>query len=382
MGAGAAIAAAGVAAAGSIGGALITSQSARSAANSQSAAAQNAADAAQAQYQQTRTDLAPYRATGGLALNRLSDIMGLTSGTSAPVAGSPSGGSYTSAPQFQSTPDPWLAASSLTGIAGFDSYGSTPLQDGTGNVAVFQRGGPDGNTLIGTAAGGQDLSAFLSARGIQPTGNGNYGTFMPGASGTMPGSGGSSGSGGGNPLAQYGLSGLTFQPTQSQLESTPGYQFDLSQGLKSVQSSNAAKGLGVSGAALKGAAQYATGLANNTLGTQQGIFQANLGNVMNPLMAMASNGQNAANQTGTFGANATNSSNAALIGGANAQASGMVGGANALSGGFNSAVNAYQNYNLMNKLTNPGGYGLPSGSTVTSGDGSTTYNPAALQGLA
>ena len=86
-----------------------------------------------------------------------------------------------------------------------------------------------------------------------------------------------------NLLQRNGIKGLTFQPTESQLASTPGYQFDLAQGLQSVQNSNAANGLGVSGAALKGAANYATGLANNTLTTQQGIFQQNLENVLSPL---------------------------------------------------------------------------------------------------
>ena len=55
---------------------------------------------------------------------------------------------------------------------------------------------------------------------------------------------------------------------QSQLEQTPGYQFTEEQGLKGVQNSAAARGLGVSGAALKGAATYSTGLANNTYQTQ------------------------------------------------------------------------------------------------------------------
>src|SRR5579871_6684786 len=55
---------------------------------------------------------------------------------------------------------------------------------------------------------------------------------------------------------------FSFAPTQAQLEQTPGYQFNLSQGLKAVQNSAAARGLGVSGAAQKGAASYASGLAD------------------------------------------------------------------------------------------------------------------------
>lgn len=52
--------------------------------------------------------------------------------------------------------------------------------------------------------------------------------------------------------------------TEAGLEQTPGYQFTLQQGLKATQAAQAAKGLGVSGASLKGAATYATGLADAT----------------------------------------------------------------------------------------------------------------------
>ena len=62
--------------------------------------------------------------------------------------------------------------------------------------------------------------------------------------------------------------GFNFAPTQANLEQTPGYQFALSQGLKSTQNSAAARGLGTSGAALRGAADYSTGLASNTFQQQ------------------------------------------------------------------------------------------------------------------
>lgn len=56
--------------------------------------------------------------------------------------------------------------------------------------------------------------------------------------------------------------------TQADLEATPGYQFTKQQGLKAVQNSAAARGLGVSGAALKGAATFATGLSDQTYNTR------------------------------------------------------------------------------------------------------------------
>lgn len=52
---------------------------------------------------------------------------------------------------------------------------------------------------------------------------------------------------------------------------------------------------------MKGAADYATGLANNTLTTQQQIFSANQQNAYNKLMGGAQLGENAAAQSGTIG---------------------------------------------------------------------------------
>jgi hypothetical protein len=139
-----------------------------------------------------------------------------------------------------------------------------------------------------------------------------------------------------------GGSNLTFQPTQAQLEATPGYQFIRDQGLESVQNSAAARGLGTSGAALKGAASYATGLASTTLGQQQQIFQQNLANVLNPLEYVANQGENAAATTGQQGTTAAANQGAAIIGGGNAQAAGTVGAANAL-GGLPANYLLYQN---------------------------------------
>src|SRR4051812_36210244 len=110
------------------------------------------------------------------------------------------------------------------------------------------------------------------------------------------------------------------QMTQAQLEQTPGYQFDLSQGLKATQSAAAARGLGVSGASLKGAATYATGLADKTYQSQFNIAQkrfddtlslntgqqGNLTNQWNRVNALASLGSNAASNVANQGTAAAN----------------------------------------------------------------------------
>jgi hypothetical protein len=168
----------------------------------------------------------------------------------------------------------------------------------------------------------------------------------------------------GSPLTANGLSGLTFQPTQASLEQTPGYQFALAQGERGVENSASAQGRGISGAAMKGAAQFATGLASQTLGQQQQIFQQNLGNVLNPITSLVGSGQNAANQTGTLGAQNTLSANQFGVGGANALAAGQVGSANAIGGGLTGVGNAGQNFLLFNALNNQGGLSAGQNSTI------------------
>lgn len=118
---------------------------------------------------------------------------------------------------------------------------------------------------------------------------------------------------------------LTGSPAEAQarMEGMPGYQFALSTGLKGVQNSAAARGLGVSGAALKGAATYATGLADQTYGNQ-----------VNRLFAGATIGENAGAQTGAAGTAAAQQAGSAYIGAGNAAAGGAAGVASGLGSGL------------------------------------------------
>lgn len=67
--------AAAAAAAGAIGGALISADASKSAAHTQADASKNATAVEQAQYQQTRGDLAPYMAEGKIGLDQLNQLM-------------------------------------------------------------------------------------------------------------------------------------------------------------------------------------------------------------------------------------------------------------------------------------------------------------------
>lgn len=140
--------------------------------------------------------------------------------------------------------------------------------------------------------------------------------------------------------------------TEAQLQGQPGYQFTQTQGLKAVANSAAARGLGVSGAAQKGAATYATGLADTTYG-----------NTINRLMSGATLGENAAAQTGAQGATLAGNAANALISGGQAAAAGTVGATTSLSNG----LTGYGMYG--------GGSGAPA-SYYTANDPNITASPS------
>ena len=145
------------------------------------------------------------------------------------------------------------------------------------------------------------------------------------------------------------LGAFNFAPTQAQLESTPGYQFNLSQGLKATQNGYAAQGLGTSGAALKGAATYASGLADTTYQNQfanaLNSYNTNLGRFQN----LAATGENAAAQTGTFNTQTGGNIGQTAVGAANASAAATVGTANAASSAIGGLGSAYLYSNLFNQ---------------------------------
>lgn len=148
----------------------------------------------------------------------------------------------------------------------------------------------------------------------------------------------------------------SFNPTMAQLEATPGYQFTLDQGLKSTQNSFAAQGLGSSGAALKGAAQYASGLASQTYQQQFQNDWAQKTNIFNMLNTGVNQGQSAAAGLSSAGQGMANSASNIYSNIGNALASGTLGSAQSLIGGLQGVGNSLMMYNML------GGGGGSSGS--------------------
>lgn len=168
------------------------------------------------------------------------------------------------------------------------------------------------------------------------------------------------------PFRQGGLTGLNqlisalpsltkpFNPTMDQLAQTPGYQFALQQGMQGTQNSFAAQGLGNSGAALKGAANYATGLASQTYQQQFGNYMAQNQQIYNMLGGLTQTGLSAATGTAQLGMQAQTQANNFMTSGAAAQAAGMIGSANAINAGIGGVSNSLSQWGMLNFMKNSG----------------------------
>lgn len=147
------------------------------------------------------------------------------------------------------------------------------------------------------------------------------------------------------------------------LENSDYYQFASTQGQKAVTNSAAARGLGKSGAALKGAATFAKGLATDTYKTAFDMANINQTNAYQRLLSLIQVGAGAATGTGAAGQNTANQISSSLTGQGNAQAA----GANSIGGSIASIANNIGGYAAYKGL-----YGTPSGS----GTGNFNYAPA------
>lgn len=111
---------------------------------------------------------------------------------------------------------------------------------------------------------------------------------------------------------------------------TPGYQFQLAQGMDALQSTAAARGNLLSGATMQGALDYSQGLANQEYN-----------NYLNRLAGIGASGQAAAGNQANIGANYAANAGNALASVGNAQAAGAIGTANAWSNGLNNLSGAF-----------------------------------------
>jgi hypothetical protein len=158
-----------------------------------------------------------------------------------------------------------------------------------------------------------------------------------------------------------------------QFQADPGYGFRMSEGMKGLERSAAARGGLLSGSTLKGIQRYGQDLASQEYTNAFNRYQTERNARLNPLQSLAGVGQTATNQLGAAGQNYATGAGEALGAGAQARASGYMGMANAAAGGIGQYMNygqqQQQNSLLQQALSRSSTYGgVPMGTQMSQQD--------------
>jgi hypothetical protein len=133
----------------------------------------------------------------------------------------------------------------------------------------------------------------------------------------------------------------------------PGYAFRLSEGMKALDRTAAARGGLLSGATLKGAQRYNQGMASDEYQRAYERYNTNRANQLNPLMGYATGpGMSATSASSNAAQNFGMQTGQNIQNVGNARASGYLGGANALNQAIGGAGNIYSNYGRNQMLAN------------------------------
>jgi hypothetical protein len=156
------------------------------------------------------------------------------------------------------------------------------------------------------------------------------------------------------PLTDYKDFGM------DQFRADPGYSFRMSEGMKGLERSAAARGGLLSGGTLKGIQRFGQDMASQEYQNAFNRYGIERERRLNPLQSLAGVGQTTSQQLGAAGTQMAGNVGNLITGGAAARASGYVGGANALTGALNTGLNYYQGQNYLNRLAPQQSYSGPS----------------------
>jgi hypothetical protein len=281
-----------------VGGTAYAANQAGNAADAQVGAARDATAVSDRQYNQTRTDLAPYRVTGTGALNQLGRLFGLPT---------------TTPEDFALKQDRQVGNAMLPGDTrlvstdgGKNRYYDVFLDDQ--RIGALTPGGPSGRFTNDT---GIDIEQLKRQR-------------LQSQQSSAP--------------AQAG-------PDMSAFFQSPGYQFRRDEGMRDIGNSFGAGGGAFSGNALKALAEW-----NGQNASQE------FGNYVNQLGTIAGIGQSSTNQTAAYGANAANQAGRNSLYAGDARASGIENQANFIGEGINQLGTMAGYYSKKPKNTSGVGY--------------------------
>lgn len=175
------------------------------------------------------------------------------------------------------------------------------------------------------------------------------------------------GLGGNVGAAGYGKYAKDFGMTDFQQD--PGYAFRLSEGLKGLDRSAAARGGLISGGALKAATQYGQEMGSQEYQNAFSRYQTNRSNQLQPLGNLMATGQSAASNQGSAAAGYGSSGGATMVGSGNAiagginaagqaSAAGILGQANTIGNALTGGASAYQQRQNFNRWIGQGSGGI------------------------
>ena len=163
---------------------------------------------------------------------------------------------------------------------------------------------------------------------------------------------------GGAQGADFGRYAGDFSSTDFLANRDPGYGFRMSEGMKGLDRSAAARGGLLSGATLKGAQRFGQDLASTEYQNAFNRYQTNRANALGPLDVLRASGQSAAaGQSGIAGNYGVRGAEGQTALG-NIGAAGTMGQANALASGLGQYLNYSSNADLSNAIRTSA-YGRP-----------------------
>lgn len=143
---------------------------------------------------------------------------------------------------------------------------------------------------------------------------------------------------------------LNYKPfSLKDFEVDPGYEFRRREGLRAIENSALAGGMGRSGSTLRGLTRYGQGLASEEFMNAFNRYQTNRSAEMNPLLSLAGAAQTSSNTLSDAAGRLGEQIGSNLIQGGVARASGYAGIANAANTGLSNYL-AYEQNKARNKL--------------------------------
>ena len=136
---------------------------------------------------------------------------------------------------------------------------------------------------------------------------------------------------------------MNYKPfSLKDFEVDPGYEFRRREGLRAIENSALAGGMGRSGSTLRGLTRYGQELGSEEFMNAFNRYQTNRSAEMNPLLSLAGAAQTSSNTLGNAAGQLGSSLSNLAVGSGNARASAYAGTANALASGLGQALNYSQ----------------------------------------